>query len=131
MSSDSVGSLVTFLLLGGVAYFLLIRPVRKRARDAQTLQTALSAGDEVMLTSGFFGRVTAMGPEDRIDVELSPGVVVTVHRGAIGKIIRDVPADAPAVESEYDKDAAPYERDDTDEQPRDVTDEDPNPRGAN
>ncbi len=37
--------------------------------------------------------------------ELAPGTVVTVHRGAIGKIVNDVPAGAE--EPSYDD--APYE----------------------
>jgi preprotein translocase subunit YajC len=74
------------------AYLVLIRPARRRAKETQLLQTALSPGDEVMLTSGIFGRLVSV-LDDRFTIEISPGVVVTVHRGAIGKIVRDVPAD--------------------------------------
>jgi preprotein translocase subunit YajC len=76
------------VLLLVFAYILLFRLPRKRAREVSQLQAALSVGDQVMLTSGIFGRVEAM-LEDKIDVEIAPDVVVTVHRGAIGKIVRD------------------------------------------
>jgi preprotein translocase subunit YajC len=81
---------IVVLVLG--AYLLLVRPARKRARDTQTMQSSLSAGDQIMLTSGIFGRVESID-DDKVNVEVSPGVVLSVHRGAIGKIIRDVSDD--------------------------------------
>ena len=92
MSSEDLAGLLPLLVLGVLAYFLFIRPARNRAKDVQKLQNALSAGDEVMLTSGIFGTVEEI-VDEQIRVEISPGVSVMVHRGAIGKIIRDVPAD--------------------------------------
>jgi preprotein translocase subunit YajC len=86
--SNGVGPLVPLVLLLVVGYLLLIRLPRKRAREVSELQAALTIGDQVMLTSGIFGRVEAMA-EEKIDVEISPGVAITVHRGAIGKIVRD------------------------------------------
>lgn len=127
MQSEDWAGLLPILVLGVLAYFLFIRPARNRAKDVQKLQNALSAGDEVMLTSGIFATVEAIEGE-RIRVEIAPGVSVTVHRGAIGKIVRDVPADA----SEFDEPAAEPEvvadealADDSAEQ------DDPNARGAN
>ena len=45
------------VLLVVVGYLLLIRPARRRAQAAAALQSALLAGDEVMLSSGLFGTV--------------------------------------------------------------------------
>lgn len=93
---EDLAGLLPLLVLGLLAYLLFIRPARNRAKDVQKLQNALSAGDEVMLTSGLFGTVEYVDTEEeRVHVEISPGVSVTVHRGAIGKIIHDVPADDP------------------------------------
>jgi len=111
VSSADWGGLLPILVLGVLAWFLFIRPARKRAQDVQRLQNQLSSGDDVMLTSGFFGRVIAID-DDRIQVELAPGTVVTVHRGAIGKIVTDVSAESAsesAPESE-EFDEAPYEQ---------------------
>jgi preprotein translocase subunit YajC len=87
-----VAQLLPIVLLLLFAYIVLIRLPRRRAREVTMLQSTLTAGDQVMLTSGIFGRVEAMA-DDKIHVEISPGVVVTVHRGAIGKIVRDDPPD--------------------------------------
>jgi preprotein translocase subunit YajC len=92
--SNGVGPLLPLVLLLVVGYLLLVRLPRKRAREVSELQAALNIGDQIMLTSGIFGRVDAM-VEEKVDVEISPGVVITVHRGAVGKIVRDVTDDAP------------------------------------
>jgi preprotein translocase subunit YajC len=115
VSSDDWAGLLPILVLGVLAWFLFIRPARRRAQDVQKLQNQLSTGDDVMLTSGFFGRVTDIDGE-RIQVELAPGMVVTVHRGAIGKIVNDVP---PAEPGGDDHDEAPYEQASYDEAPAD------------
>ena len=83
-----VAQLLPIVLLLLFAYVVLFRVPRKRAREVSTLQSTLTDGDQVMLTSGIFGRVEAIA-DDKIDVEISPGVVITVHRGAIGKIVRE------------------------------------------
>jgi preprotein translocase subunit YajC len=88
VSNGGIAGLLPLLVLLVLAYMLLIRLPRKRARDISRLQAALSSGDQVMLTSGIFARVVQMADE-KIDVEISPGVVVTVHRGAIGQIVHD------------------------------------------
>jgi preprotein translocase subunit YajC len=90
--SNGVGPLVPLVLLLVVGYLLMVRLPRKRAREVSELQAALTIGDQIMLTSGIFGRVEAI-VEEKIDVEISPGVVITVHRGAVGKIVRDETAD--------------------------------------
>jgi preprotein translocase subunit YajC len=92
--------LLPIVLLLLFAYIVLIRLPRKRAREVTMLQSTLTAGDQVMLTSGIFGRVQAMADGDKIEVEISPSVVVTVHRGAIGKIVREDPDDVAVSEDE-------------------------------
>jgi preprotein translocase subunit YajC len=76
------------VLLVIVGYLLLIRPARRRAQAAAALQAAISPGNEVMLSSGLFGTVVDI-QDEVARVELSPGVVVRVHRGAVTKIIKE------------------------------------------
>jgi preprotein translocase subunit YajC len=97
---DGSGQLLVIVVLGLVGYFLLIRPARKRARESNSMQASLSPGDEIMLASGIFGTVLSVG-EERLELEIAPGTVMTVHRGAVGRLIRDVPADHTEL-SEHD-----------------------------
>lgn len=78
------------LPLVGIAllWFFLIRPASRRQKDLVRMQSALGVGDEVMLTSGVFGTVTELA-DDHLRVEVAPGVVLKVVRGAIGRVLTD------------------------------------------
>ncbi len=81
--------LIGVLPLIGIAlvfWLLIIRPASRRNKDMRAMQSSLSVGDEVMLTSGFFGTVRALH-DDRLEVELAPGTVVTVAKGAVGNVV--------------------------------------------
>ena len=78
-------SLLPFLGLALLFWFLIIRPMSKRNKELARMQSSLKPGDEVMLTSGIYGTLrTADG--DRVHVEIADGVLVTIARGAIGSI---------------------------------------------
>ena len=52
--------MITILMFGGMflfMYLLIIRPQRKRQKEHQNLVTALSKGDEVIMTSGMLGKI--------------------------------------------------------------------------
>jgi preprotein translocase subunit YajC len=65
-------------------YFLLWRPQQRRMSAVRTLQEALREGDEVMTTSGIYGRITKLGEADA-QLEIAPNTVIHVARGAIGE----------------------------------------------
>ena len=69
-------------------YFLLIRPNKKRRQAAQELQSSIAVGDEILLTSGVYGFITAMEEgSDIVWVEVDDDVQVRVTRAAIsGKV---------------------------------------------
>ncbi|MEP6665690.1 MAG: preprotein translocase subunit YajC [Nocardioidaceae bacterium] len=92
MKPDVVAQLLPIALLLVLLYLLVIRPARKRAQQVSTLQSALSVGDEVMLSSGIYAQVVAV-EDDKVRVSVADGVVVTVHRGAVAQMVNDVPAE--------------------------------------
>ena len=78
-NSGSGGSSITLLVIIGVfavVYFAFVRPRSQRARQQQQKNRQLSVGDEVMSAGGIFGRVIAVD-SDAVEVEVSPGVVLT------------------------------------------------------
>src|SRR4051812_29132304 len=81
-----MGPLLVLILLFVVMYAAMIRPQQKRAREHQTLISAVQVGDEVMTTAGIFGLVTAVDG-DVISIEIAPGTVMRVARAAIGRRI--------------------------------------------
>jgi preprotein translocase subunit YajC len=103
---ESLGAVLPLVLLAVLGYVLLIRPTRRRAQEVQAVQSQLAVDAEVMLTSGFFGQVRGIDGE-QVKVEISPGVVVTVHRGAIGRVLTpaDVLDDQDDADADHDPDA--------------------------
>jgi len=70
----------------GAIYFLLWRPQQRRIAAVRLLQSQIQAGDEVLTTSGIYGRITRLGEADA-DLEIAPGTVIHIARGAIGQRI--------------------------------------------
>lgn len=92
---------VWLLLMVGATYLLLWRPQQRRMSMVRTLQSQLKVGDDVLLTSGIYARVVRLGDDDA-DLEIAPGTVIHVARGAIGQVLTepDESLDAPGEATE-------------------------------
>ena len=66
-------------------WLMVIRPASRRQKAVVALQESLQVGQRVMLTSGFFGTITAL-TDDRAHLELAPGLQVEVARAAVAKV---------------------------------------------
>lgn len=86
---EALASLFPFAIIILVFWFVLIRPQRKRAQEMQSLQSSLSVGSEVMLASGFFGRVTRLDEHepDVAWIEIAPATEVKVARQAVVRVL--------------------------------------------
>ena len=87
---------ITFALM----WLLFILPQQRRVRAHQALVAQLVVGDEVMTTSGFYGTIVELDDTDA-RLELAPGTVVRVARGAIARrladeVVAEEPDHAPA-----------------------------------
>ena len=83
-----MAELASFLpLIAIVALFwlLVIRPASRRQKNLSRMQSSLEPGNRVMLSSGIFGTIRRI-VEDRVHVEIAPGVEIEVVRGAIGSV---------------------------------------------
>lgn len=119
MNQGDLQALLPLVLLLVLAYFLMIRPARKRAQETAQLQSALSVGDDVMTTSGIFGRVVE-ATDEHVGLEVAVGTVIRVHRGSVGKILTDTPAtDAAVGEAEVDSGSSLDSDHDSDSAPQD------------
>jgi preprotein translocase subunit YajC len=76
-----MASLLPLLLLAAMMWLLLIRPQQQRVRRQQAVLSALETGDEVITAGGMFGRIVSLD-DDRVSVEVSPGVIIVLLRGA-------------------------------------------------
>jgi preprotein translocase subunit YajC len=100
-----VPELVSLLPLIGIAllfWLFIVRPASRRQRELGRMQSSLTVGDEIVLTSGVFGTVRQV-EDDHLRVEIAPGVVIKVARGAVGTIANKV--DQPAAQNDGSGDA--------------------------
>lgn len=82
MNSGNAASLL-ILLLPLLILAALVLSQRRRARAMQEFQASVSVGDEVLMTSGLYGRIVS-ADERVVQLEVAPGVVMRFDRRAVG-----------------------------------------------
>ncbi len=98
-SGGGTSILAMLPIFGGmlaIFWFMTIRPERKRATEREAMLAALKKGDEVVLTSGMFGKVHAV--EDKaVVVEIADKTRVRILKvGVHGPASRVLGAPAAA-----------------------------------
>ena len=77
------------LLIGGMAvamYFLMIRPNRKKEKEAKELRENLEVGDGIVTIGGIVGRIVSI-KEDTVLIETgSDRTKIRMQKGAIGEV---------------------------------------------
>lgn len=81
-------TLIQLALIFLVFYFILIRPQQKKINQHQAMLDAIKAGDKVITGGGVYGTVTKANDE-KLDVKIAEGLVITVHRATIRDVIND------------------------------------------
>ena len=106
--TSSGSGLVAFLpliLMGGVLYFIMIRPQKRQRQAQQSLLNSLEVGDDVMTAGGIFGTIVDIDEDDDVlTVEVAPGTQLRMIRAGISRKL---------IEDEYDEDE--YDEDEEDE----------------
>lgn len=92
-------SLVPFILVFFVFYFLLIRPQQKKVKAHQALLKNLKKNDEVMTSGGIYGKVTAIN-DNVVTLEVAPNVRIRVHRPQVSAIVKVEKAPAKEVKEQ-------------------------------
>lgn len=84
-------TLLPFILIFVVMYFLMVRPQQKRSQEQRRLISSLEPGDEVVTIGGLFGDIVEI-EEAEVILELYDGTQVRFLRSAIARKV--VPEDA-------------------------------------
>jgi preprotein translocase subunit YajC len=79
-------SLVPFVLVFAIFYFLLIAPMRKRQKALQQMVENLQRGDKVVTTGGLHGEVAALDG-GIVVVKVADNVKVRVSKNAIAEVV--------------------------------------------
>ena len=73
---------------------IVMRPARTQQRRVQQLQSELEVGQHVVLSAGIFGTVRALS-EGKVEIEVAPGVVLTVARQVVVRRVDELEGTQP------------------------------------
>jgi preprotein translocase subunit YajC len=107
-SKSSGTSLLPIILI--VALFMIVYLTmsrRRRANQAQQMQSTIAPGTRVRTTAGMYGTVTSVEDNDDVMVEVAPGVNIRMMRRAVVPVPQDAatgtgPVSEPSPESPAD-----------------------------
>ena len=85
-SSDMIMSLLPFVLIFVIMYFLIIRPQQQRAKTHREMIQSVRRGDTVVTSGGLIGKVTKVIDDKEVQVEIAEGTRVRLTRGSIAEI---------------------------------------------
>lgn len=80
-------SLMPFVLIFVVFYFLLIRPQQKRAKEHKAMVEGLKRGDKIITSGGIVGKVSKVINDNEVEVEIARDVKVKIVRSTISQVM--------------------------------------------
>jgi preprotein translocase subunit YajC len=89
-------SLLPFVLIFVIMYFLILRPQQKKVKAHQDLVKNVRRGDTVITNGGLVGKVTKVIDDDQIEIEIADDVRIRQMR----QMITDVRAKGEPVKDE-------------------------------
>ena len=78
-------SILPFVLIFVVMYFLIIRPQRSQLKKRGEMLAAIRRGDTVVTGGGFVGKVTKVIDDNELEIDLG-GAKVTALRSTIADV---------------------------------------------
>ena len=84
-SPDMLISILPFVLIFVIMYFLIIRPQRAQVKKRGEMLAAIRRGDTVVTGGGFVGKVTKAS-DDELEIDLGGGTKVTALRATIADV---------------------------------------------
>ncbi|CCV14324.1 preprotein translocase subunit YajC [Mesorhizobium sp. STM 4661] len=85
-SPDMFISILPFVLIFVIMYFLIIRPQRTQLKKRGEMLAAVRRGDTVVTGGGFVGKVTKVIDDNELEIDLGAGIKVTALRSTIADV---------------------------------------------
>ena len=85
-AADMIMQLVPFLIIFVIAYFLVIRPQRRKTKQQADMLKNVRRGDNVIMSGGLIGKITRVVDDSEIELEIAPSVRVRVARAMISEV---------------------------------------------
>lgn len=87
MSGFDPMSLLPFVLLFGVFYFLILRPQQQKMKKHQNMLSNLRRGDRVVTSGGLIGTISKIVNEGEVQIELADDIRVRHVRSMITDVL--------------------------------------------
>ena len=80
---DMLMSILPFILIFVIMYFLIIRPQRTQMKKRQEMLSQVRRGDTVVTGGGIVGKVQKVVDDNELEVEIAEGVRIRVMRSTL------------------------------------------------
>jgi len=74
--------IIILVLIVGIFYFLMIRPMRQREKKHDEMVEELQKGDMVITAGGIYGQVESVS-EDSVVLRVESGATIRVTKGGV------------------------------------------------
>lgn len=77
-----INAVLPFMLMGGIFYFMLLKPQKKEQQRRQNMLNSLKKGDKIITIGGIYGTITDIS-EKTVTVEVAENVEMVMVRSAV------------------------------------------------
>ncbi len=85
-TNDVLMSLVPFVLIFIIMWFLIIRPQQKRVKSHQEMIKNVRRGDTIVTSGGIIAKVSKVIDDAEIEAEIADGVRVRILKGMVSDV---------------------------------------------
>ena len=85
-TNDVLMSLVPFVLIFIIMWFLIIRPQQKRVKSHQELIKNVRRGDTIVTSGGIIAKVSKVIDDAELEAEIADGVRVRILKGMVSDV---------------------------------------------
>jgi preprotein translocase subunit YajC len=96
-----MAAIIYLVILVAAFFVLIVLPQRRQAAAHRALVASLEVGDDVMTTSGIFGRILVLD-DATAELEIAPNVIIRIARAAISQRVTAPAGDTTEASGETD-----------------------------
>ena len=85
-TNDVLMSLVPFVLIFIIMWFLIIRPQQKRVKAHQEMIKNVRRGDTIVTSGGIIAKVSKVIDDAELEAEIADGVRVRILKGMVSDV---------------------------------------------
>ena len=80
--------LLLMLIIFGVFYLIVVRPMRKKQQETQSMLSRLKNGDRVLTNGGIYGTIVGVS-DDLVQLRVADSVKIQVAKSAVAQLVEE------------------------------------------